>query len=149
MTNEEKIKAVEEALDHHELIAQARAAFEEFECFCWGEFCYGFGVSPSEVRPSKYFYEQLVNVLGKARAEEIYSEEALKHVTWLINHGHDPEETHVFLFGTEEERASFPIRDLEGRCNAEDDSTIAEWVEERKHLKNRVEYARKFYGVRP
>jgi hypothetical protein len=148
MNNEEKIQQVEEALDHHELITQARASFQHFQCYCWDEFCYGFGVSPSECRSAKYFYEQLVNVLGKARADEIYLQESIKFTDWMVaNHGYDSEVTHVFLYGTEDERRSFPIRDLEGRCNAEDDAAIAEWVADRQHQRNRQEYARAFYGV--
>lgn len=150
MTDEEKIRAVEEALDgHNELIAEARREFRQFHSYRWDQFSYGFYVAMHEFNAFEYWYNQLIKLLGVARADEINSQEQTKFADEMSADGCDPEVLDVFLYGTDEERRSFPRRELLNRNAEYDDAAEAEWVADRKHAKFRQEYARKFYGVKP
>jgi hypothetical protein len=131
MTDAEKIEQVEQALDGtRELIARAREVFREgFSDDFMGIF-FGCGTDHREFRDAEI---ELVRVVGERKADRIIREEETKFVKKL-----DPEEQ--LAWGDTGERDGLPV-------NRPED--LDEWIADRKHQKNRREYARKFYGVKP
>jgi hypothetical protein len=155
MTDEEKLAAVEEVLEHSALISEARAALSEVISMAYSEFVGGLAMRISEWRPRAYYKKRLTDALGEARANEIEWQEIAKFCNDLETLGVAPEIPHTYFYGTEEERRSFP-RYQHNYWNLDDDAeyderhskAVAEWVEDRKHLNMRKEYARKFYGAK-
>ena len=146
MTNEEKIQAVEAALDGHaELIAEAREAFWEYFKELYFRF-YAGCVSSGPSSRNCYFMQELARVLGEARRDAIRAEEKAK---WDAKNQPtmDPEVWEEFTGPSVEGMEDYAdLAQVAGRGN-EYAEAEAEWIEDRKHLKNRAEYARKFYGV--
>jgi hypothetical protein len=162
MTDEEKLAAVEEALDHAELIAEARADFREFFNDYWQNFLTGYSRYAYVSCGRGYVFQMrnsnahaIWDVLGEARSREIRDQEEAKFCNHLEAEGSAPEIIYVCFQGTDEERDSFP-RYQPNFWNLGDDAeyyerhskAVAEWVEDRKHLNIRKEYARKFYGAK-
>lgn len=148
MTNEEKIQAVEDAIDGaRKLIAEAREAFVDYFDEVFFRF-YSGGVSGGPTRTRNYFLNELTRVVGEARCDDIYEEEWAK---WVAKNQPtvDPEVWEEFTGPSVEGMEEYC--QLRWTTNSRHDFALAEaeWIEDRKHLKNRAEYAGKFYGVRP
>jgi hypothetical protein len=141
MTDEERLAEVECALDGQPgLIAQARAAFQEaFDCE-WFYFVSG-QYDSHAYRWEKSAVEALSRRgLDRTAIGEIYQEEEAKFCA-QTQQTVDPEVWRVYTSGTVEERETFPTY--------HDPAALEEWIEDRKHQKNRKDYAQKFYGVNP
>lgn len=151
MTDEEKIEAVEDALDGRPLIDKARAAFWDYFEELYYRFLTGC-VSGGPSRVCCYFRQELNRVLGEARCDAIFDEEWAK---WVAKNQPtmDPEVWEEFdgpsVEGMEEYSELANANYGPTRADREKGyrEAQAEWIEDRKHLKNRQRYARKFYGV--
>jgi hypothetical protein len=138
--DEEKIAETECALDGQPgLIADARRGFQDVFETRFFNFKNGCGTSSRTWNTERHYTEELERVVGNAAMNAIYDEEWLKFES--AEQQTCPEVWQVYAHGTEEEQDSFPVQATE--------EALAEWIEERKHQKNRDDYAQKFYGVKP
>lgn len=147
MTDEEKLTAVEEALDGYaELIAEARVAFaDRFEDRLFA-FLTASGTTGHIARTYTHFYDALRAAVGEERCDDINQEEWDKFEARQI--ANDPEVWELYNHGTAEELREFPTNWESARHPEALAEWRAKWRADREHEKNREEYARKFYGVK-
>ncbi len=138
MTDAEKIEQVEQALDGHaELIARAREIFQDgFGDDFYGIF-FGCGTDHREFRDAELL---LVSVLGESRADKIIAEEEAKFLARL-----EPEVRCAWCAWRSNTGSNTGALDGLPVSNPEE---LDEWIADRKHQKNREEYAQKFYMVK-
>jgi len=111
LTDEQKIAEVELTLDG--LIDQARESFKSATCALWNEFSYGARTSHGgfEIAAAAEFEERLDAMVGVSRTREIVLQEYKNIGEWFCQcHGVAPEDWHVFMHGTDQEKEAVSHR---------------------------------------